>query len=162
MEMPKFHMVGNRMAKSCERNKDGNFNVEYWNGEKVTIAADDVYKKPISVSTMKTTSIHNCQSCGKPFAPGDIVYFVPLDNNIVCPECAYKHDRREKRIVEGESICSPATIRYNTLTDILRNSGVTLNHAERRFLMWFSTWDNETAETLGGLMEKCLKVGADR
>jgi len=110
---------------------------------------------------MKTTSIRRCQSCGKPFTDGDIVYFVPLDNNIVCPECAYSHDSREERIVEGETICSPATIRYNTLTEILRNGGVTPTHAERRFLMWFSTWDNETAETLGGLMEKCLKVGAE-
>ena len=52
---------------------------------------------------MKTTSIRNCQVCGKPFSDGDIVYFVPLDNNIVCPECAYKHDSREKRVFEGES-----------------------------------------------------------
>jgi len=108
---------------------------------------------------MKTTSIRNCQSCGKRFNDCDIVYFVPLDNNIVCPECAYKHDSREKRIVEGENTCSPATIRYNTLIEILRDGGVTPTHVERRFLMWFSTWDNETATTLGELLEKCLKVG---
>ena len=111
---------------------------------------------------MKPTSIRNCQSCGKPFVAGDIVYFVPLDNNIVCPECAYKHDSREKRVVEGESIYSPATTRYNVLTEILRNGGVNPTHAEEKFLMWFSTWDNETAATLGELLEKCLKVGGDR
>jgi len=70
---------------------------------------------------MKTTSIRNCQVCGKLFVPGDIVYFVPLDNNIVCPECAYKHDGREKRIVEDESTCSPATTRYDALRDIMEN-----------------------------------------
>jgi len=108
---------------------------------------------------MKTTSIRNCQSCGKHFTPGDIVYFVPLDNNIVCLECAYKHDSREKRIVGDESICSPATTRYDVLTEILRHGGVTPTHTEEKFLMWLSAWGNETAATLGGLLEKCLKVG---
>jgi len=49
---------------------------------------------------MKTTPIRSCQSCGKPFAHGDIVYFVPLDNNVVCLDCAIPHLRTEKRIVE--------------------------------------------------------------
>ena len=107
---------------------------------------------------MKTTSIRSCQVCGKPFNNGDIVYFVPLDNNIVCPECAYKHDSREKRVVEGESACSPATIRYNALMEILSHGGVTPTHTEEKFLMWFSAWDNETAATLCNLLEKCLRV----
>ena len=50
---------------------------------------------------MKTTPIRNCQSCGKPFNNGDIVYFVPLDNNIVCHICAIEHDKVEPRVVEG-------------------------------------------------------------
>ena len=108
---------------------------------------------------MKTTSIHNCQVCGKSFAPGDIVYFVPLDNNIVCPECAYKHDSREKRLVEGEVICSPPITRYNVLMEILKNGGITPTYTEEKFLMWFSAWGDETTETLGGLLEKCLKMG---
>ena len=108
---------------------------------------------------MKTTSIRNCQSCGKRFNDCDIVYLVPIDNNIVCPECAYKHDSREKRIIEGERYCSPPITRYNTLVEILENGGITPTHTEEKFLRWFSIWDNETTATLGGLLKKCLKVG---
>jgi len=108
---------------------------------------------------MKTTSIHNCQVCGKSFAPGDIVYFVPLDNNIVCPECAYKHDSREKRLVEGERYCNPSITRYDFLVGILLDGGIIPTPNEEKFLWWVSGWDDETAATLGGLLEKCLKVG---
>ena len=110
---------------------------------------------------MKTTSIRNCQSCGKPFTDGDIVYFVPLDNNIVCPECAYKHDSREKRIVEIENYCSPPIARYNALMGVLSGGGIIPTHAEEKFLLWFSTWDNETSAALRGLLEKCLGVGGN-
>ena len=110
---------------------------------------------------MKTTSIRSCQSCGKPFVDGDIVYFVPLDNNIVCPECAYKHDSREKRSVEGESTCSPATIRYNALREIFWHGGITPTPSEEEFLRWISNWGDETAATLGGLLVKCLKGGGN-
>lgn len=37
---------------------------------------------------MKETSVKYCQVCSKDFAGGDIVYYVPIDNNIVCPKCA--------------------------------------------------------------------------
>jgi len=108
---------------------------------------------------LKTTSIRNCQSCGKGFADGDIVYFVPLDNNIVCATCSHKHDRVEKRFVEIENYYSPPIARYNALMEILRGGGITPTHAEEKFLRWFSTWDNETSATLRGLLEKCLGVG---
>jgi len=108
---------------------------------------------------MKTTSIRSCQVCGKHFIPGDIVYFVPLDNNIVCHVCAIPHDKTFERMVEIESSCSPATIRYNALMDILRHGGITPTHDEENFLEWFGAWDNNTTATLGGLLEKCLKAG---
>ena len=108
---------------------------------------------------MKLTSIRNCQACGKPFTDGDIVYFVQLDNNIVCHVCAIPHDKTFERMVEIETTCTPANTRYDALREILRHGGVTPTHAERRFLVWFSVWGNETAATLGELLEKCLKVG---
>jgi len=151
--------VGDRLAKSCERNKDGNFDIEYWSGEKVTVAAEDVYKKPISVSTMKTTSIRNCQSCGKPFSDCDIVYFVPLDNNIVCHVCAIPHDKTFERMVEIETTCNPVTTRYDVLVGILLDGGIMPTPNDESFLRWVSQWDDETAVALGRLLEKCLKVG---
>lgn len=149
---------GDRLAKSCERNKDGNFDIEYWNGEKVTIAADDAYKKPISVSTIKPTSIKSCQSCGKPFNDCDIVYFVPIDNNIVCPECAYKHDSREKRIVEGEGKYLNRFERMEYLTKLLMSGGINLSKNEELSLMWVSSCGIETYDGIYSLLEKCLKV----
>ena len=108
---------------------------------------------------MKTTPIRNCQSCGKGFADGDIVYFVQLDNNIVCPECAYKHDKREQRLVEIENYCSPPIARYNALVEILRQGGIIPTHAEEKFLRWFGTRDDDATGVLSGLLEKCLGVG---
>ena len=84
---------------------------------------------------------------------------MPLDNNIVCFRCSLKHDKSEKRAVEGERYCSTPITRYNALVEILENGGITPTHTEEKFLMWFSAWGDETAATLGGLLEKCLKVG---
>jgi len=110
---------------------------------------------------MKTTPIRNCQSCGKQFTDGDIVYYARLDNNIVCPECSYGHSIREKRLVEIENYCSPPIARYNALVKILKGVGITPTHAEEKFLLWFSKWDNETSAALRGLLEKCLGVGGN-
>lgn len=37
---------------------------------------------------MKTTSISYCQVCGKEFNNNEVVYYIPIDNNIVCDHCA--------------------------------------------------------------------------
>ena len=108
---------------------------------------------------MKTTPIRNCQSCGKPFADGDIVYYVQLDNNIVCPECAYKHDSREQRLVEIESTCNTITTRYDVLVDILMYGEITPTLKEEEFLRWVSRCDDDTVNALCGLFKKCLRVG---
>jgi len=108
---------------------------------------------------MKTTPIKNCQSCGKGFADGDIVYFVPLDNNIVCPVCAYKHDKREQRLVEIEYTCDPVTTRYDVLVGILLDGGIMPTPNDESFLRWVSKWDDGTAVALGRLLEKCLREG---
>jgi hypothetical protein len=39
---------------------------------------------------MKETYVSYCQVCHKDFTEGQKVYFVPIDNNIVCKECADK------------------------------------------------------------------------
>lgn len=37
---------------------------------------------------MKTTSVSYCQACHKDFRDKDIVYYVIIDNSIVCGDCA--------------------------------------------------------------------------
>lgn len=32
--------------------------------------------------------VDHCQTCGKPFGQIEIVYYVPIDNNLVCREYA--------------------------------------------------------------------------
>jgi hypothetical protein len=48
---------------------------------------------------IKTTGIDYCQSCGKDFKSKEIVYYAPIDNNIVCEKCSKIHEDRELRIV---------------------------------------------------------------
>jgi len=111
---------------------------------------------------MKTTPICNCQSCGKGFADGDIVYLVQLDNNIVCPVCAAIHPDRKQRLVEIETTCDAKTTRLGAMMCVLGNGGVALDGREMAFLDWIAGWDQETVDTLGRLLEKCLEVGGNR
>ena len=79
----------------------------------MTISEKDYYSlseyDPDTITLKRIYSTH-CQCCGKRFIPSDIagsikiVYFVPLDNNIVCPRCAVlSHYPYEPRIYkEGE------------------------------------------------------------
>jgi len=108
---------------------------------------------------MKTTSIRNCQSCGKGFADGDIVYYVPIDNNITCPHCASFHGMTEQRLVEIEITCNPVTTRYDALVDILMYVEITPTLKEEEFLRWVSRCDDDTVNALCGLFKKCLRVG---
>lgn len=47
---------------------------------------------------IKETPISYCQVCGKDFEHLDVVYYAPIDNNIVCPECSKIHEDRSPRI----------------------------------------------------------------
>ena len=47
---------------------------------------------------IKKTPISYCQVCGKDFEHLDIVYYAPIDNNIVCAECSKIHKDRSPRI----------------------------------------------------------------
>lgn len=48
---------------------------------------------------IKTTGIDYCQSCGEDFKSKEIVYYAPIDNNIICEKCSQIHEDREPRIV---------------------------------------------------------------
>lgn len=50
---------------------------------------------------IKTTGISYCQSCGVDFEPQEVVYYAPIDNNIVCQKCSRVHEDREIRIARG-------------------------------------------------------------
>jgi len=45
------------------------------------------------------TGIKYCQICTVDFESGDVAYYAPLDNNILCAPCAAPHDEKEPRIV---------------------------------------------------------------
>jgi len=51
---------------------------------------------------MKTTHMSYCQSCHMDFRPNEIVYYVAIDNNLVCEACADKANSKdiEPRIYE--------------------------------------------------------------
>lgn len=51
---------------------------------------------------IKPTPISYCQSCGRDFRPQEIVYFAPVDNTIVCADCAKAHQEPMPRIYEKE------------------------------------------------------------
>ncbi|QSQ09770.1 hypothetical protein H0A61_02151 [Koleobacter methoxysyntrophicus] len=50
---------------------------------------------------IKTTNIPYCQSCGKDFRKGEIVYYAKWDNDIVCQKCSVVHREKEKRIFQN-------------------------------------------------------------
>ncbi|MFA4834881.1 MAG: hypothetical protein WC749_02250 [Dehalococcoidia bacterium] len=51
---------------------------------------------------IKQTLIPYCQACGTTFAHLDIVYYAPLDGNIVCAECSRGKEDGEIRVFVGE------------------------------------------------------------
>lgn len=65
----------------------------------------EYYEKAISnaltdFEIIRKTNVDYCQSCGKDFPKGDLVYYAIIDNNIVCPECAKVHYQKELRVVK--------------------------------------------------------------
>lgn len=47
---------------------------------------------------IKRTPVSHCQNCGRDFDSPELVYFAPLDGNIVCQECSRIHRDRQLRI----------------------------------------------------------------
>lgn len=73
--------------------------------DKHNINIMECYKKAIrfaisDFTVVEETSINYCQSCGKDFNKGDLVYYAIIDNNIVCSKCSEVHIQKHLRIVQ--------------------------------------------------------------
>ncbi|EOW8912834.1 hypothetical protein ACOVAE_003057 [Listeria monocytogenes] len=44
---------------------------------------------------MKTTTVSYCQVCQKDFKNNEVVYYISIDNNIVCGDCANKANTKD-------------------------------------------------------------------
>lgn len=47
---------------------------------------------------IKVTHRDYCQSCSRDFEDGEIVYYAPIDNTIICDDCIKVHSQKEVRI----------------------------------------------------------------
>lgn len=50
---------------------------------------------------IKVTTVTYCQACSRDFKDPEIVFYAPIDNNIICRECAKIHSRPEPRVFIG-------------------------------------------------------------
>lgn len=53
-------------------------------------------------ATIRRAAVPCCQNCGRDFISPELVYYAPLDGNIVCSECAQVHRDRQLRIYVRE------------------------------------------------------------
>lgn len=49
-------------------------------------------------ATIRRARVSYCQSCGRDFVSPEMVYYAPIDGNIVCQECSEIHQDRQVRI----------------------------------------------------------------
>lgn len=60
------------------------------------------FPKPIladdTTVTIKRAAVSYCQVCARDFKSPELVYFAPIDNNIVCRKCSGIHQDRQLRI----------------------------------------------------------------
>ena len=55
-------------------------------------------------TTSLTTSKSYCKSCGKTFINGEVVYYIPINDNVVCDSCAEKsNSEAHPRIYEEDN-----------------------------------------------------------
>lgn len=52
---------------------------------------------------VKVTTTSYCQSCAKDFDGPEIVFYAPIDNNIICKECSKIHSKPEPRLFIGRT-----------------------------------------------------------
>lgn len=63
------------------------------------------FPKPIltdDTATIRRAFVAYCQVCGRDFIAPELVYFAPIDGNIVCSECSGIHKDRQLRIYVEE------------------------------------------------------------
>ena len=53
-------------------------------------------------ATIRRAAVPCCQNCGRDFISPELVYYAPLDGNIVCSGCAQVHRDRRLRIYVAE------------------------------------------------------------
>jgi hypothetical protein len=61
----------------------------------------DCTDKPIltdDTATIRRAYVSYCQVCGRDFMSPELVYFAPIDNNIICTKCSEIHRDRQLRI----------------------------------------------------------------
>jgi len=51
---------------------------------------------------IKRAVVSHCQNCGKDFDSPELVYFAPIDGNIVCTKCSEIHRERQLSIYVKE------------------------------------------------------------
>ena len=63
------------------------------------ITTDGVYK----YARIRITWSNYCDSCNRNFEEMELVFYAPLDNTIICKECAKAHSELKPRLyVKGE------------------------------------------------------------
>lgn len=58
--------------------------------------------------TLRRTYVPYCQVCARDFKPLELVWYAPIDNNVVCEECSRIHKDREPRLYAQDDIPSVA------------------------------------------------------
>jgi len=53
-------------------------------------------------ATIRRASVSYCQVCARDFQSPELVYYAPIDGNIVCKECSNIHKDRQLRIYVRE------------------------------------------------------------
>lgn len=51
---------------------------------------------------IKRTHVYYCQVCAKEFKDPELVWYAPIDNNIVCEDCSQIHKDRQMRVYVKE------------------------------------------------------------
>lgn len=64
-------------------------------------AIEIIEKGFVRYGKVKITSCGYCQACDANFNDLEIVFYAPLDNDVVCRECACAHEELEPRLYIG-------------------------------------------------------------
>lgn len=63
--------------------------------KKVEVIEDNDYNE---TANLKVTRVSYCQACSKDFKDFEIVFYAPIDNNLICRECINVHSEVEPRL----------------------------------------------------------------
>lgn len=83
-----------QVANKILENIDQKANIN-WNFKDTYINA--ILKGFEDLELIEVTHVDYCQSCSHDFENGEIVYYAPIDNSIICAECAKEHSKKDIR-----------------------------------------------------------------